>query len=280
MALKDLLVVVDDSAAGLARMELAARLAVRHDAHLTGLYVVSPISLPAFVEAELPAELRATLRAQAEAGADQCGDQFDAVMRRHGLSDRSEWRAVSGDPTTAVSIHGRYSDLVIIGQPDPRRDRDVAVPSPGDLVFSCGRPLLVVPYIGTFSDVGDRVLVAWNGSREAARAMADARPILSRAKKVSLLSVNPADAADGGLGDMPGADIAKYLSRHNAKVEVAHTTTDALEPGDALLNTVSDEGCDLLVMGAYGRSRLRELVLGGVTRHILKHMTVPVLMTH
>nr|AAC33476.2 unknown [Azospirillum brasilense] len=124
-----------------------------------------------------------------------------------------------------------------------------------------------------------RVLVAWNGSREAARAVADAMPILTAAKRVVVMAVNP-KAGPAGIGDEPGADIAKHLSRHGCRVEATHIVTDQIDPGDTLLNTVADESCDLLVMGAYARSRVREQVLGGMTRYMLEHMTVPVLMSH
>ncbi|WP_029010953.1 universal stress protein [Azospirillum halopraeferens] len=279
MALKDLLVVVDDTPAAAARIDVAARLAADNDAHLTGLYVIAHAPLPAYVAAELPEDVRDAQRRADEERAVAAGRDFDDRMRRFGLTDRSEWRVVRGDPTTAAALHGRYADLLVVGQVDPRRDRDVPVAMPQDLVFDCGRPVLVVPYAGSFATVGERVLVGWNASREAARAVADALPLLSRAKRVVVLAVNPAPGA-AGLGDEPGADIARHLSRHGCKVEAAHITTHQVEPGDTMLNTIADESCDMVVMGAYGRSRLRELVLGGMTRYMLQHMTVPVLLTH
>lgn len=279
MALKDLLVVVDDTAAAAARIDVAAQLAARNDGHLTGLYAVTPIVLPGYIETELPEEVRDNQRRYAQERAAKAEALFDAAMRRHGLTDRSEWRLAHGNPTDLAALHGRYADLVVVGQVDPRRDRDRPVVQPQDLVFECGRPLLVVPYAGSFNSVGERVLVGWNGSAEAARAVGDAMPLLTEAKRVVLLAVNP-KAGSAGIGDEPGADIAKHLSRHGCRVEASHVSTDQVEPGDTLLNTVSDESCDLVVMGAYGRSRLREQVLGGMTRYMLQHMTVPVLMSH
>lgn len=279
MAFKDLLVVVDDSAASAARIDVAAQLAARNDGHVTGLYAVTPIVLPGYIESELPEEVRDNQRRFAQEQAAKAGALFDAAMRRHGLTDRSEWRLVHGSPTDAAALHGRYADLVVVGQVDPHRDRDHPVVLPQDLVFECGRPLLVVPYAGRFATVGERVLVGWNGSREAARAVADALPLLAAAKRVVLLAVNP-KSGPAGIGDEPGADIARHLSRHGCRVEAARVSTDQVDPGDTLLNTVSDESCDLVVMGAYGRSRLREQVLGGMTRFMLEHMTVPVLMSH
>ncbi|MGQ9372033.1 universal stress protein [Azospirillum sp. ST 5-10] len=279
MALKDLLVVVDDGPAAAARIDVAAQLAARHDAHLTGLYVIAQPPLPAYVAAELPEEVRNAQRRAAEDRAAAAGRAFEERVRRFGLTDRSEWRAVRGDPTQAAALHGRYADLVVVGQIEPRRDRDTPVVMPQDLVFECGRPLLVVPYAGSFATVGERVLVGWNASREAARAVSDALPLLTTAQRVVVLAVNP-PSGFAGLGDEPGADIARHLSHHGCRVESAHITTRQVEPGDTMLNTIADESCDLVVMGAYGRSRFRELVLGGMTRYMLQHMTVPVLLAH
>lgn len=279
MAFKDLLVLVDDTAASAARLDLAARLAAQSEAHLTGLYAVSDIMLPGYIEAEIPEELRANRRRSVQEQTTRAANHFADVMRQHGLTDRSEWLSAEGDPTIAAAVRGRYADLIIVGQPDPDRDRDQAIAQPADLLFESGRPLLVVPYTGRFSSIGERVLVGWNGSREAARAIGDAMPLLTRAKRVVVMAANP-KPGPRGLGDEPCADIARHLSHHGCKVEATHVATDVVEPGDTLLNTAADEGCDLLVMGAYGRSRLRELVLGGMTRFMLHHMTVPVLMSH
>lgn len=279
MALKDMLVIVDDPAASATRIAVAADLARRHDAHLTGLCVVGGPFLPAHVAAEMPISL---LQAERRARLDRAEDAraaFDERMRAHGLEDRSEWRMVEGDPGTLAAIHGRYADLIVVGQTDPDRDGDLPGATPDDLLFSAGRPILVVPHSGQFVGVGARVVVAWNGGREAARAVGDALPFLERAERVILMAVNPEPGA-AGLGDEPCADIARHLSHHGCRVEATHVITPELDPGAAILNTVTDESCDLVVMGAYGHSRLRELVLGGMTRYMLHHMTVPVLMSH
>ncbi|PWC54921.1 universal stress protein [Azospirillum sp. TSO22-1] len=278
MAFKDLLVVVDDTPAAAARIDVAAQLAVKHDAHVTGLYVITGPLIPNFLDAQIPEAVRAAQRDLANELAAKAGTLFDSRMRRFGLTDRSEWRALRGLPGELVAVHGRYADLVVVGQIDPKHDHDLPLLHPQDLVFDCGRPLLVVPYAGTFPTVGERVLVGWNASREAARAVGDALPLIATAQKVLVLAVNP-KPGQLGLGDEPGADIARHLSRHG-RVQATHVTTDAVEPGDTMLNTVADESCDLVVMGAYGRSRLRERVLGGMTRYMLEHMTVPVLMSH
>lgn len=278
MSLKDLLVVVDDTPAAAARIDVAAQLAVKHDAHVTGLHIVTSANIPNYLEGQLPDAVRAAQREWEQERTAKAAALFDDHMRRFGLTDRSEWRSVRGVPTQAAALHGRYADLVIVGQVDPKHDGDIPAVQPQDLVFDCGRPLLVVPYAGTFASVGERILVGWNASRESARAVGDALPLIARAQRVMILAVNPKPGMQG-LGDEPGADIARHLSRHG-RVQAAHVSTDAVEPGDTMLNTVADESCDLVVMGAYGRSRLREQVLGGMTRYMLQHMTVPVLMSH
>jgi len=145
------------------------------------------------------------------------------------------------------------------------------------LALGVGRPVLIVPRYGTFETVGERVLVAWNGSREATRAVHDALPLLKLASSVTVLSIDP----EHDTGDrIPGADIALHLARHGVAAEGMSTVGLDISVGDLLLSRAADLGADLIVMGAYGHSRVRELVLGGATRHILQHMTVPVLMSH
>jgi nucleotide-binding universal stress UspA family protein len=141
------------------------------------------------------------------------------------------------------------------------------------------RPLLVVPYDWAPGPLGERVLVAWDASREAARAVNDALPILEQAASVLVVSINP-KSTPLGHGELPGADIALHLARHDIDVEVQSIEVDQMEVGEALLSFASDGSRDLLVMGAYAHSRIRELVLGGVTRAVLAHMTLPVLMAH
>jgi nucleotide-binding universal stress UspA family protein len=139
--------------------------------------------------------------------------------------------------------------------------------------------VLVVPYAGRFGECGRRVLVAWNASRAATRAVNDAMPLLARAETVTVLCIDP--AADGRAhGETPGMDIAVHLARHAVKARVETTVSGGIGVGNALLSRVSDIGADLLVMGAYGHARVRELLLGGATRTILESMTLPVLMSH
>jgi nucleotide-binding universal stress UspA family protein len=145
------------------------------------------------------------------------------------------------------------------------------------LALGVGRPVLVVPRYGTFERLGERVLIAWNGSREATRAVHDAIPILKRAITVTVLSIDPEVDSPPRT---PSADITLHLARHGIAAEAASTSSVDFGVGNALLSRAADLGADLIVMGAYGHSRMREMVLSGATRHLLQNMTVPVLMSH
>jgi nucleotide-binding universal stress UspA family protein len=179
-----------------------------------------------------------------------------------------------GVPHRVFGLHARYADLSVLAQDAPEsqdlRFADLAE----DVLISAGRPVLVVPKGGAAWS-GRTALVAWNGSREAARALADAMPLLERAQTVEVFTAGEQD-----IGDLPGADIAAHLARHRIDVEVFRFAGIESSVGDALLNRAADIGADFVVMGGYGRSRFREYVLGGVTRHVLQNLTLPVLMSH
>lgn len=279
MPLKDILVVIDPSGPSTTRLDVAARLAAQHDAHLTGLFVTAPPQIPGYVAGQLGVDVMQVQERMARELAERAEAAFRAQVERAGIGSRAEWRTARGLPTKVAAVHGRYADLVVVGQIDPENRPDFPVVEPEDLLFDVGRPLLVVPYAGGVQSVGRHVLVAWNASREAARAVNDALPLLEKASKVTILAVNPAPGPDG-LGDAPGADIALHLARHGVKAEADHLIVPDLDPADVLLNRLADLSADLLVMGGYGHSRLRERILGGATRHIMRHMTVPVLVSH
>lgn len=146
---------------------------------------------------------------------------------------------------------------------------------PERVVLSSGRPVLIVPYAGRFDTLAGHVVVAWNESREAARAVNDAMPLLERARKVTVFQVDPEDEHGGAA-----AELARRLAHHGVRAEAHHTVSGGLAAGEVLLSTIADLAAECLVMGAYGHSRVRELTLGGVTRTVLAHMTVPVIMSY
>lgn len=278
MAYKDILVHIDDSKACARRLEVAIRMARTHEAHLTGLYTAVDPLLPGNIRAEVPSHLLETLKAQTAERIEVAKSAYIEAVERAGVS--ADCHTVHCPGTRigeVISLHGRYADLVVLGQPEPDDGVAADIEVVEDVVLSVGRPVLVVPYIGAGETLGERIMVAWDGGREAARAVNDALPAMERADSVAVLVVNP---SKGGHGEQPGADIALHLARHKIEVEAQHLESRDITVGDALLSRLADESIDLLVMGAYGHSRLRELVLGGVTRQVFEQMTVPVLMSH
>jgi nucleotide-binding universal stress UspA family protein len=278
MSYKDLLVQVDDTRSCAKRIELAVALAVTHEAHLTGVYIISEPSPASFVG--IPAELLTDLQQKARDRADLALRRFADVAKRNQIAFETRVdRVLYTEVADALATNARYADLVILGQYDPDDPASGPRYLPEEVILGSGRPALLVPYIGPAATFGERVMVAWDASREAARAVNDALPLLERAKAVGVVTVNPREQPFGH-GEEPGADIGLHLARHGIKVEVQRVEARELDTANAILSHLANEGADLLVMGAYGHSRLREVVLGGVTRTILADMTVPVLMSH
>lgn len=273
---RDMLVHVDGSKASARRLGLAASLAERMEAHLTGLHVkwlqdklywADPVTARMIVEAA---------RDSAEADADAASAQFRAETAGRPIS--AEWRERSGPLVRTFAAEGRFADLMIVGQHDP--DGEAGIETDGlaeQVVLNSGRPCLVVPYAGEFPVLGRRILVAWNGSREASRAVHDAMPFLRRAAKVHVVQVEP--HGGGREVELP-TDLARHLDRHGVAVELLHDVAVGISIADVLLSRAADLSIDLIVAGAYGHSRFRELVLGGVTSSLFSEMTVPVLMSH
>lgn len=272
MSLKDILVIADDAKSAPVRLDVAAILAAAQNAHIVALHVRERPYTPAgfgVVPSTLVAWQDSVMREREEKAANAVAE----AERRNGCS--YEWCSVEGDTIAVTLLHSRYADLVVASQ---GRAEDEAYEDylTEELIMGSGRPILVVPSYGRFPTVGERALVAWNRSREAARAVHDALPIVTRAQSLRIMEVNPAPDDP----HLAGADIALHLARHGVKAEAGSTTAEDIDVGDVLLSRAADLGADLLVMGAYGHSRLREYTLGGATRHILQHMTIPVLMSH
>ena len=213
MAYKDLLVHVDDSKGCAARVEAAVELAIAHDAHLTGVSLLTDPAPSSFVQGYLPQDVVDMLQRQARERADAALGRFAEVAKRNQISletriDRVLYTAMA----EALATNARYADLVILGQAGPD-DADVPRYLPEEVTLASGRPSLVIPYIGPGATLGQRVSVAWDASREAARAVNDALPILQRAQAVGVVTVNPREGPFGH-GEQPGADIALHLARH------------------------------------------------------------------
>ncbi len=277
MPLKDILVHADSSAKSEKRFKLGLKLAKRHGATLFCLYTqVMPLSLGLSNNKDKRRKLHAK-------AAEEIFDKYQK------LADKAEVELVtevsklpnSEDDVTKQLIHAaQHMDLTIISQ---YHHKTAAGILPQDLaeqlVLQSGRPALIVPYAGDFKDVGKRVLVAWNTGRESVRAVNDAIPLIQDAKKVNVIAINPKQGKKRH-GENPAADITQHLVRHGINAASEHLTTKDVDPANMLLSCAADESADLLVMGAYGHHRLQELILGGVTRAMLKNMAIPVLMSH
>lgn len=273
MPYKTILVHVDHAAHAAARMRLAAQLALEHEAHLIGAAMVG-LSRFAYQDAAL--DLASTLMAGriaelAERARESLG-RFDALAQSLGVRS-FERRLVDDDAQGGIVNQARCADLVVLSQFEP--DDPVMRLSSGlveHVLLTCARPLLLVP--GAERAPPRHPLLAWNGSRECTRALADALPLLTHASTVTLAQVNPPPDAEADR-----QEVARHLRRHGINTDVALAETDN-GVADALLQLAARRGCDLLVMGGYGHARLRELILGGVTERLLREATVPLLMSH
>lgn len=275
MSYKTILVHLSNDRAHMARLNVAISLARRYEAHLVVLYVATPISMPAEVAgraASIAFIQEATEVAKEEA--ERIRTEIEASCRSQKLS--WEWRMAEGDHLDLLAANAHYADLAVVthSRAELLEDRVVFhVPEHLPLVAAC--PVIVLPAEGEPKPIEDHALIAWKECREAARAVASAIPALKRAKEVTVLSLLP----PGGT-DVSGAKLVEYLARHGVKAKAVSDHCSHGDTGDAILTHVATHHATLLVMGAYGHSRLQEMILGGVTRDVLNNLPVPVLLSH
>lgn len=279
MSYKTVLVHIDETSRSNFRVRIAAEIAMLNSAHLIGT-AVTGVSRFIYQDGNISANdpnLAIHLNYLRER-AEKAAVNFNKTVSELGLSSY-ECAIVNDEAGGGIGLQARYSDLVVLGQ----TNRDEPTPSvlpdfPEYIVLHSGRPVLIIPYVGDFSSVAKRPLISWDASRESTRAVTDAIPILKRADLVQVAIFN-SKAKPDAHGEQPGADIALFLARHGVKVEVSvhKTSTDI---GNALLSLANDLDSDMIVMGGYGHSRLREMIMGGVTRTVLESMTIPVFMSH
>jgi len=278
MSYKTIAVHLDTSVNAHPRLETALSLAKQFGAHLTGVFALfSPDPRSLYVMAGTAEYYREHAERRAERR-EALQRLFHAELRRAEVE--GEWIAVNESASFAMPRLGHCADLIVAGQDNPD-DAESYVGDffPENLILSSGRPVLLVPYARNERTTGSRILVAWDGSREATRAVHDALPFMRAAQNTTILTVN--GMQEDGSARIPGAHIATVIARHGVRADVLDIETGADgSVGEVLLSQVADTGADLLVMGGYGHTRWRELVLGGATRTILKSMTVPVLMSH
>lgn len=275
MPLKSILVHVDNAGRSKACVDVALSIADEFDSHVTGIANKAPSYMPTYAAAQIPPEVFVAFDEAQDRQLTQARTDFESSLNRYSRLDRSAWEVGEGNLPSTISGRARYHDLVVMRQEIEDEDSGLYDGAPDEVILSSGRPVLVIPYIDFGASVGKSILIAWSNTRESARAVQDAMPFLKRAEKVHIFSANPKESED-----VPGAELARFLSAHDIHAEVSRTFSNDLDVGDILLNDVAENGHDLIVMGGYGHRRIREMILGGVTRHLLQHMTVPVLFSH
>jgi len=274
--IKDLLVNLTEGERDVAG-PYAISIAAMFDAHVTAIAFDYDPVIPPTVMGGIPASLIEEQRSDNEKAARDAVGRFEAAAKREGISFESRimGASIAGAADTFGAMARRF-DLSVIAQGEPEKlaPEDVIVEG---ALFGSGRPVIVVPYIHKGGVKLDRVIVGWDGSRNAARAIADAMPLLAKAKATEVVIVTSERPKSD---EIAGADIGQHLARHGLHVEVKRIVATETDVADTLLSHAADTGADLMAMGGYGHSRLREFVLGGATRGILSSMTLPVLMSH
>ena len=284
MPFKTIMVLLNDVGQTQSLLHAATAVARQHNAHLIGLYLlpaakvysdVGMLATPMYFEA---------YRDFFKSRHADTKKSFEAAIKKAGV--QGEWREIdSAYPDVAESAIScsRWADLVITGQIDPGPDGNIERDLTERLIMESGRPVLIIPRTGRFAPKGEgiveKAIIGVNGTRESSRAMFDALPLLKLVKESRIVWVDPYTQS-GEAGPVPGAEEATVLSRHGIKAVAEPMMTDGRNAGEALLMRANDLGADLLVMGAFAHSRMREFVFGGATHHVLEHMNIPVLMSH
>lgn len=276
MSFKDIVVFIEDEPAQAGHLNFAATLAEEHGSHLIATFVADRLELHTYASFAIGEGLTNMLRLFQERVRDaesRARREFETAGCARNLS--LEWRVSESEVGEALMLHARHASLTVVG---PRREtsRPSILSLSEDVIFSSGRPALMVPPSWPSDRVGRRIVIAWNGSREAARAVADALPFLVRADSVRLLVV-PEDKVRHLLGADPGLDIARHLARHGVRIDVEQVY--GADAGEILLERCRFWEADMLVMGAYGQSRISEFVFGGATRTILSNVERPLFLS-
>lgn len=271
MALKDLLAYVDNEHVAERTVEAAVKLAGTTGTHITGLHIIRRPYITGYVKAEFGQQVLDDMLKSARGNADELEQSFNAAAAERDIA--SAWRRVECNESAfsnALNAQARCADLLLVDQSDD----DIAA----KVVIDAGSPVLVIPDDVSIETVGRRVLVAWNGSREAIRAVHDALGVLENADAVKIVGVGKSAGEAGASPDLP--DICLHLKRHGVDAEAVAVAEKESHAGEVVMEQATDLDCDLIVMGAYGHTRMRELILGGVTNHVLKNTGLPLFMSH
>jgi len=277
MGFKDILVHVDSTPESTMRLRLGLTLAHRFGARLSGVHIIPDPDVPPYFKPSAVERISAIYRESAREAAVLAEANFREATKDIDLI--TSWQLVEGDLAQLLAEQARFADLLLLGQYDTENPPTIsAFLLPEKVVVDAGTPILVVPANG-FRSVGRHVLVTWDGSREAARALRDAMPFLRVADRVSLLAIDPDRQGHVHAGVNITA-VAAHLSQHGVSTEPTEIPSGGKRVPDVLLEHIAELGADLLVMGAYGHPRLLEFAFGGTTQDLLNQVTIPVLMSH
>jgi nucleotide-binding universal stress UspA family protein len=287
MALRDLLVYLDQTDVSLVRLSLAVDLAARHSSRLTAIFVrdwnlaqlaersTAELGL---VSGEELARLYERVEASIDSAAEQLRSVLDGLAHKYGLA--AKWLSVDGPASVVVAQHARYADLCVLGSDAPPNSSSGGYSFSEQMLFVTGRPVLFIPAVGSFETLGRHIAVAWNSSRAAARAVNDALPLIERSEQTTVLTVNFGDFMERN-GALPADQMVEYLRRHGALTDLVQLENVPVKSvGDVLQAKAQELGADLIVAGAFGHPRLWEKLLGGATRDLLDHMRLPIFMSH
>ncbi len=276
MAYKTILVCLNEISRQPQLIAVARQLGIKFGAHISALYIIPGVQVYPSAGYGAGPDIFDGTRVFYQNRLEKTRETFEAAMKLDKLS--FDLHVVDNSLpliTNAVIENCRNADLVVISATSPDAEEGVEQDFAERFVLAAGRPVLVLPFKGETTLNFDSMMVAWDDSREAARATFDALPFLQKSKKTRLVTV---DVLVGGA--LPAGSIAETLDRHNVKTEITNVSSDGLSTGDTLLRAAKDYGADLIVLGAYGHSRFSEMIFGGATRHILKNLDRPVLMSH
>lgn len=278
MGYKTILMHCDTARTAAVRARIAVDLAGRFDAHVTGVYVRPRFEAPIFSDGSLAMD--ALYRDyEARVKADETAASTVFTNSLGGKAGSTDWRVVDGYADEALAELGHGADLIVVGQAEPATESTSGSSDVAErLALHSERPLLVVPHIGASTPPGKTVLLCWNGRREAGRAASGALPLLKKAESVIVLAVDPPKVDENRR--IPGDDFLLWLTRHGVKASLQRDSSTESDIGNVILSRAADCSADLVVMGIYGHSRMREMVMGGASRTVLASMTVPLLIAH
>ncbi len=279
MDIKNILLHLDHSSGCSNRLDIAFAMARDNGAGIDGLFVVPDYVVPSYVEAQISVDLITDVTEKAIARAEEALVGYRQRAADAGVEMNA--RVVEGQVIPILREHTKYTDLLLLGQDNPEDPDNASYGLADALLFEGASACMVVPHSGKLDAPGRRILLTWNASRESARALREAMSMLQRAETVVVLSSEPDDGdSDVARGHPHAQELARFLESHGIESVSSGIADVDVSPSDAIIGQAADMNADLIVMGAYGHARLREIILGGVTRDLLKQSTVPLFLAH